>query len=127
MKIRNIHNTANARGLAHRNLIVTPTGIIEFTGVDIPGVLRIIETCQTFWRVELADDAFVRRYVQDRLKGVYFPCSSWEEACERLDARLAGQPSRMGITMEALEASIRSIFPRSAWALDHQECPAPCL
>lgn len=118
MKIRNIHANVNSRGLSHKNLIVHASGIDEFVGQDIPGVLRIVERKGAFWRCELATGAHYHRFVQDRQTGTYFPRSTWAEALERLDSRLAGRPARMGMTAETLEAVIRAIFPRSAFALD---------
>lgn len=130
MKTATANNAMGSRSLRHVNLLLCPgQGIVEFTGKDIPPVLRVVKEDYTrngkwshsTWTVEIQDDFELLAYGQDWEMGKFFPGKTWPEALKRLNSKLDGKPAKMGITEAMMERAIRSIFPKSAAAIDAAE------
>lgn len=130
MKTIEINNGMGSRNLYHVNLLLCPgMGIVKFTGVSIPPVLRILTTSyeqngkwsKTIWEVEIPDEYELVPYSQDWWNGEWFPVQSWDAAVERLSRHFNGALEKSGVTEEMVIRAIRSIFPKSSEKIDQAE------
>jgi hypothetical protein len=112
-------------------LLVAGRGIVQFKGESIAPVCRVTDTTytkdgkwsHTTWTVELADGCQLISHFQDFGTGKYFNSNDWIGAVEELLCRFgSGQtPADYGLTHDQVVRAIRTIFPRSAAAIDAAE------
>ena len=100
--------------------------MIEFTGVQIPGVARVLEKSfskngkwsYTSWDVELQGDAYGVILDQDWETGKYLNSQTWGLAVSEFGGKLKVVDT---LTTEQLTVAIRALFPNTALSIDKAE------
>lgn len=111
----------------HKNILICPSrGIIEYNGVNIPGVIQltgtrgIIQPNQHTWEVMVFEPYQV--YPYSKVDGTWFPpnLTTWTDLIHYFNDRLEKSLLSMEIPWRQIKDGIRDIFPEYSDIIDCQ-------